>query len=64
MLLDEAEQHRKEDDDGNDNGLERMSEESGDDGSREQNENQDVLKLGSQSTTADSRRVDSSSFGP
>ena len=46
MFLNETEQHRKQDDDGDDDGLERVTEESRYGCRREQNQNQHVLELG------------------
>ena len=45
MFLDEPEQHRKQDDDRDDDGLECVTEESRYERSHEQDQNQDVLEL-------------------
>ena len=45
VFLDEPEQHGKQHDDGDDDGLERMTEEAGDDRGAEQNQDQRVLEL-------------------
>ena len=48
VLLNETEQYREQDNDGDDHGLERMAEETRDDRASKQNQNQDVLKLSRQ----------------
>ena len=45
MFLDKPQQYGKQDDDGDDDGLEGMPEESGDDRGAEQNEDQRILEL-------------------
>ena len=45
MFLDKPEQYGKQDDDGDDDGLEGMPEESGDDRGAEQNQDQRILEL-------------------
>ena len=46
MFLDETEQHGEQHDDRNDDGLERVTEESGYECRTEENQNEDVLELG------------------
>ena len=45
VFLDESEQHREQHDDGDDDRLERVTEEPGDDRGAEQDQNQGVLEL-------------------